>query len=100
MGCLAADCAGGKSEGCVWTVGDYVARDSLLCSQKIWRSWKGEYMNLGESIISLTVLALLLYYFVYQSDKSSKFIQAASSGYATDVSALMGQGKTGGALTP
>lgn len=46
---------------------------------------------MAERIIGLTVLGLILYYFVGKAEQSSKFIESASGGYATAVRALQGR---------
>jgi hypothetical protein len=46
---------------------------------------------MAERIIGLTVLGLILYYFVGKADESSKFINSASAGYANAVRALQGR---------
>lgn len=47
-------------------------------------------MEIAKLIIGLTVIGLVLYYFVGQADKSSQFIKSASQGYASSVTALQG----------
>lgn len=44
-----------------------------------------------EKIIGLTVLALILYYFVLKSEQSSKFINASADAYVKGVTVLQGR---------
>lgn len=44
---------------------------------------------MAERIIGATVLLIIVYYFVIQSDKSSKFIEASTKGYTNIIGAFI-----------
>lgn len=44
-----------------------------------------------QAIIGFTLAALILYYFVGQAEKSSKFIEALSQGYTSSLKVLQGR---------
>ncbi len=44
-----------------------------------------------EKIIGLTVLGIILYYFIGKAEKSSQFINSASGAYVSGVKALQGR---------
>ncbi len=48
-------------------------------------------MQALQAVIGLTVVALILYYFVLKADESSKLISALSDGYTKTVQALQGR---------
>jgi len=51
----------------------------------------GEKMQALQAVIGLTVVALILYYFVLKADESSKLIGALSDGYTRTVQTLQGR---------
>lgn len=48
-------------------------------------------MQALQAVIGLTVVALVLYYFVLKADESSKLIGALSDGYTKTVQTLQGR---------
>lgn len=48
-------------------------------------------MQALQAVIGLTVVALILYYFVLKADESSKLISALSDGYTKTVQTLQGR---------
>ena len=43
------------------------------------------------AVLGFTLAALALYFFVFQSDRSSEFIKALAAGYTSTVSTLQGR---------